>query len=115
MVLLNYLFEKMYIGTLAENKVDGVSYQGEILCLVLEGNTYVDLISGNFYEYLGHENRHQAPLGQRYIIGLNDQFPKHLGNHVCRENTVLHIARELNKEWTSIDIPNVEVKVKKRK
>jgi len=116
---MNYQFEKIFIGTLAENETENMShcviYQGDILCTVSKDNVARDLLNGGFYDYLGIENHRSAPNGKTYIYSLSEAFPKDFKTNMLSRNTLIELAYELNKDGHSIQIPTEElVKVKRK-
>ena len=111
---MNYLFEKIYIGTLAENQHDGVLYQGEILCTLSKNKVASDLLNGRFYDFIGHENHRTVANGSTYLLSVCELFPPEFQQNIFGRKTLIRLAEELNQGWTSINIPKEEVKVKRK-
>lgn len=106
--IMNYRFEKLFIGTLAENNGGDIIYRGEILCTQHENDIVMDLINGKEYEHLDFNDRYKAGIDQIYVSRLYEQNINGHSNNIFSRTSLLRVASELNAKWTNIAIPQKE-------
>lgn len=103
---MNYWFDKVYIGIVVENKIDGVYKQEDILCTVKDGVVF-DLLNRKFYDLVeGRENQRSIPMGQPYVCGVYEKFPNEFPNVLLTRKGLIQVAEDLNNAWTYINIPS---------
>lgn len=115
---MDYRFEKLYVGTLAENEQENMShcvvYQGDILCTKGKNNVLVDIINGGSYDYADFSSHKEVPNGRLYVYGLSEDLPQEFGYNIISRKKLIRLAEKLNETGSCIKIPeNEKVKVKR--
>lgn len=110
-----YQFNRLFIGTLAENQNNAKIDHGEILCVKLGKSAVVDLLSGAIYDYMEDGDNIRFVNGVTYVNSLlSEHFPKEFSKYIFKKETLIKLALMLNNTWTRIEVPCEEhVKIKR--
>jgi|LSQX01.3.fsa_nt_gb hypothetical protein len=116
---MNYQFEKIYLGTVAENEKEQnmhlVAYHEDIICIMSKDKVVLNLLNGEFYDYLGQDNHREALYGQKYVYGLQEIRLADFRENIFTRKTLINVALKLNSQGFKINIPEKDmVKVKRK-
>lgn len=119
---MRYWFDKLYLGTVSINRESDerlnyldVIYCHNILCTLGKNNMVFDELNYMFYDYLHKKKPSYMGFGTSYVCGITDIISDYLPHYVFRRKTLIRIAKELNKDWSNIEIPTENVKIKRIK
>ncbi|MDD2469582.1 MAG: hypothetical protein PHI22_01440 [Bacilli bacterium] len=106
--MINYQFDKLYVGMLAVNQQEGngysVIYKDDILCIVKDGLA-LDLFTGKVYKYFGNDGYRIAPLDRKYVFNIMGFNLDGFKNTVFSKKTLARVAQALNNKERFIKIP----------
>lgn len=102
---MKYWGKEVFVGTVVENKQDGIYMQEDILCTI-EGKAVFDLLNKEFYELVDLiKDQMSMPKGRPYVCGVTNITLKDCPNIALTKRGLIEQAKRLNSEWTHIGIP----------